>query len=354
MLTLIDIEQILTFYDLGELYGVTQAYRGFVNETAFINTSAGRFVVRRNHRRLSEAAHLYRHALINRLVANDFPTPALVPTRNGETLLRLDGRLHEILTFVQGTDYAPQRPQQLASIGKTLAHYHQIVRDMPPPLEEPTLRYSPMNAMALIETLLVRDIMGELYVPLSWYSKRTAQLRQTLSEKLYLSLPHCVIHGDIHRDNILFANDDVLALLDFDQTTWDARLVDIADALVAFATATDKSGKMMWGLFQGPLDEEQSTRFIAAYAEVAPLTPGEITALPVMVELLWLQGELGRVISTPEGAPDYHQSVLDQGQMLSEWMEQHRKQLIARWNKVNEEAVGEPLGKAIREPALAA
>lgn len=355
MLTLIDIERILTFYDLGKLYGVTQAYRGFVNETAFIQTSTGRYVVRRNHRRLSEAAQRYRHTLISRLVEHDFPTAALIPTHESDTLLKLDGRLHEIMTYVHGTDYDPNHHQQLASIGETLAQYHQIVESMSPPPDGTPPRYTPMNAMALIETLLVRDVMGELYTSLAWYSRRAAQLRTTLSESLYESLPHTVIHGDIHRDNILFTNDEVLALLDYDQATWDARIVDIADALVAFTTTTDKSGKMMWGLFQGPLDEEQATRFVEAYTTVFPLTAAEVTALPAVVELLWLQGELGRVISTPEGAPDYHLSVLEQGQILSEWMEQNSKRLIARWKKVNADLdVGEPLGKVVLEPALAA
>ncbi len=353
MLSLTDIEHILTFYALGKLYGVTQAYRGFVNETAFIQTSAGRFVVRRNHRRLSESAHRYRHALINCLVEHAFPTPALVPTNTGDTLLHLDGRLHEIMTYVHGSDYDPQRPQQLTHIGATLAQYHRIVQHFPPPAENPGTRYSASNIMALTEKLIMNDIMGDLYEPLTWYSNRAAQLRTMLKDKEYATLPHLVIHGDIHRDNLLFEHDHVVALLDFDQAAYDARIVDIADALVAFASTKPTNSPISWGLFQGPLDEKQAVRFVSAYARVFPLTSAEITALPVVLEALWLQGELGRVISTPEGAPDYHQSVLDQGRDLSLWMQAHSKQLTMQWNDVNIQAEMEGQKNEL-EPALAA
>jgi hypothetical protein len=37
------------------------------------------------------------------------------------------------------------------------------------------------------------------------------------------------------------------------------------------------------------------------------------------------------VISTPEGAPEYHMSVLDQGRVLVEWIERRREELVGRW-----------------------
>lgn len=349
MLTLLDIERVLTFYDLGDLYGVTQACRGAVNETAFINTSSGRFVVRRNHRRLGESAQRYRHALINWLNERDFATPPLLTTRAGDTLLELDGRFYEIMVYVTGKDYDPERPRQLASIGATLAQYHRLVQDFPAPDESSLHRYSAQNSMALIEKLLERDIMGELYEPLTWYAQRVSQLRVTLPDTVYARLPHLLIHGDIHRDNLLFEGNEVVALLDYDQTSWDVRVTDIADALVGFATTSEKAGQMMWGVFRGPLDEARATRLVGAYNQVFPLSLAEISALPTLINLLWLQGELGRVISTPEGAPDYHQSVLDQGRLLSEWMSKHQDRLLAQWSEQSKQVEDHS-----REPALAA
>jgi homoserine kinase type II len=340
MLTTSDTTRVLSLYDLGKVFKVTPASRGFVNETAFVQTDRGRFVVRRGHRRLGEAAQRYRHRLIDWLTDHDLPTAELIPARNGDTLVTLDGRFCEVRTFVEGGDFTADRPLQAANVGATLARYHQIVKNFPPPEKLPP-RYSPQTILGLTERLLERDFMGELYDWLSWYDLRAARLRQQLNARDYAALPHLVIHGDIHCDNLLFDGDEVAALLDYDQATWDARIVDVADGLIGFATASNYTDKLQWGVYQGPLDEEQAARLIKGYVEVEPLSRAEIEALPLLVEIIWLQGELGRVISTPEGSPDYHQDVLTQGRWLSTWMQERSQRIAAHWLDLTERAISE-------------
>jgi homoserine kinase type II len=335
MLQPLDIAKVLTFYDLGTLQSVVRALHGYVNETAFVQTSKGCFVVRRNHRRHSPEGHYQRHALIKWLCARNFPAPALIPTREGETLLTLDGRTYEVMECVNGGEFSPGQPGQVANIAKTLARYHLTVRDFASPPEAYTPRYSPQSILSLTELMLERDMMGDLQEPLSWYDRRAAHIRSRTFETSYHTLPHLLIHGDMHRDNLLFSGEAVTALLDFDQATWDARIVDIADALIAFATSSKNETNLMWGMFQGTLDEDRANEFIAAYASVWALTHSEISTLPTIIELLWLQGELGRVVSTPEGAPDYHESVLSQGRWLSGWLNERRERMVARWAKLN-------------------
>jgi homoserine kinase type II len=279
---------------------------------------------------MSETAQRYRHSLIDMLRANDFPTAGLIRTRNDDTLVEIDGRYYEVMEFLKGEDYNPARPQQLDSVGETLAQYHTLVRDWPAPPDSAELRYSPESLMHLIETLLERDIMGDLYESLSWYDAQVTKLRAALSSEEYLHLPHLVIHGDMHRDNVLFQYDEVLALLDFDQVAWDTPVADLADALIAFASV-DKPRALNWGVFPGPLHEARAERLLAAYGSVAPLSENEIAMLPILLEVHWLHAELGRVISTPEGAPDYHLSVLEQGMQLAQWMDDRRERLVDYW-----------------------
>lgn len=331
MLTTSDITRVMDLYDLGRLRNVTQARRGFVNETAFLHTDRGRFVMRRSHRRLSEAALRYRHRLITWLINHDFPAPDIIPSRTGETLVELSGRFYEVRAFVEGGDFDPSRPGQLVSVGAILARYHEAVRGFQRPSDISEPRYSPQTILGLTERLLERDMMGELYDWLSWYDMRAAQLRQILPPASYASLPHLVIHGDIHSDNLLFAGDEVAALIDYDQATWDARIVDVADALIGFATSSGQTKQLQWGVYQGPLDPDNAARLISGYAEIAPLSRVEIEMLPLIVELVWMQGELGRVISTPEGSPEYHQDVLNQGRWLSQWIQERGQSLAAQW-----------------------
>lgn len=330
MLTAADITQIVSYYDLGTVYSTSQATRGNMNETAFVQTNQGTWVVRRNHRRQSEAAQRYRHQFITQLYNRGVPVPPLMSTRDGDTLLIHNRRSYEIMGFIKGDEYNPNQPAQLESVGATLGLYHTVARDMPAPPDSPERRYVPQGVLALNEVMVRRDIMGDLTPMLSWYDLRAARLRKVLSDATYDALPHLVIHGDIHRDNFLFQDDQVVALLDYDQIAWDIPLADLADALVAFASVQNAQTHN-WGVFQGPLDEDRAARLIEAYTRVAPLSSHEITLLPAILEVLWLQAELGRVFATPEGEPEYHLSVLEQGQALVTWLDEHRDSLTRQW-----------------------
>jgi homoserine kinase type II len=340
MLKSTDITRVLSHYDLGSIEGVAATGHGFVNETAIVVTRYGRFVVRRNHYRFSLASVCYRHRLIDHLCQRSFPTARLIQNKNGSTMTIIDGRIYEIQEYVHGTDFDPDRPGQIVEVGATLACYHQAVVDLPPPEDATLPRYAPARITSLTEGLYERDVMGELHADLAWYDGRASALRAALSDHVYDALPCVLIHGDMHPDNVRFAGDRVMALLDFDQVERDARIVDLADALVGFATRALPSEATSWGVFRGPLDIPQAINLVHSYGRTAPLLPNEVAVLPVLLEVLWLRGELGRVISTPEGAPDYHAAVLAQGRRLSEWMQQHASMLIDRWSEATIGRVG--------------
>lgn len=327
MLTSSDIARVLSRYDLGPSESCCSTGHGFVNETAIVTTRRGRFVVRRNHRRFPIASHQSRHALIGWLCCHGVPTARLIPADTGETLLTLDGRFYEVQEYIDGHDYDAHCVAQTVAAGAAVAGYHEAARQFPHGVDHADPRYAPQAVSALCERLIERDVMNELHTELVWYDARAAQLRQALPRTAYDALPHLPIHGDIHADNFRFHADSVAGLLDFDQVVWDARITDVADALVAFATQA--SGRSQgWGVFAGPLDEERARALLAGYMGVSPLKETEQAALPVALEVLWLRGELGRVLSTPEGAPDYHLEVLGQGRRLSEWLAS-RAELIA-------------------------
>jgi homoserine kinase type II len=321
MLTQYDIQQALAHYDLGELRSMRPATHGLVNETAFVETSLGRFVVRRNQRRLGQASLELRQRLLTFLRNRAFPAPRLVAARNGATAISVNGRFFEIFNFIEGDDFNPDRMAHLKNIGAILARYHRVIVAFPdpPPPQEP--RYVPGGLHGLTERLMQRDLMGDLTVQLSWYDARAAELRRALPDAAYAALPHVLIHGDIHRDNFLFRGDVVAALIDFDQVTIDARIVDLADALVGLATCPGPEGWSPWGVYPGPLDMERTHMLLAGYHAKAPLTLAERAALPALVETVWLQGNLRRVLVTSDAEPDYHAEVLEQGRWLSKWLQ---------------------------------
>jgi homoserine kinase type II len=332
-----DVVRVLGFYTLGKLQRISQPRAGAVNETVFVQTTEGRYTLRRISRRQSEADQHYRQRLMAWLSECGVEVPQLQVATTGDTLLSLNGRLYEVMTFVEGEEFEAHNLNQIGSVGAMLAQYHGIVQHFPdrPTASDP--RYTPQSLLGLTERLLERDMMGELYDQLSQYDRRAIALRQTFPSATYKQLPHLVIHGDMHADNIIFAGDMVAALIDFDQVAWDARIMDLADALVSFASTPGPQNWMVWGVFRGPLDEEKAVRLVTGYMQVQALSDVELRLLPVVVEISWLQAELKRVLSTPEGDPNYHQEVLAQGLWLSAWMNQHGPRLLERWLHEEEE-----------------
>ncbi|NTU84162.1 MAG: homoserine kinase [Chloroflexales bacterium] len=325
MLTQHDVERALQNYDLGVVRSARPASHGVVNETAFAETSAGRYVVRRNQRKLGRASLDLRHRLLGWLRAHGFPAPRLIPARTGETAIEIDGRLFEVFTFIDGDEFNADRPAHLIGTGTVLARYHSAIEDFP---DEPAYqgpRYSTSSLPGLIERAMQRDVMGDLTEPLNWYDRRAVDLRKALPEPAYMALPQVLIHGDVHRDNLIFRGDSVAALIDFDQVTMDARLVDVADALVDFAVGAAPSDWYPWGVYAGPLDAERARNLLRGYCQMNPLTPAERSALPVIVEVIWLQGNLRRVLMTLDAEPDYHLEVLGQGRRLATWLHENRK-----------------------------
>lgn len=323
MLTHYDVQRALALYDLGELRSICAAAHGLVNETAFAETSTGRYVIRRNQRRLGKASLTLRHQLHAWLSTHDVPCPRLIPARSGETAVEVEGRIFEISTFIEGEEYHATEVAQSAGVGTALARYHHAVIDFPAYVDGQDPRYSPSVLPGLIERLMQRDMLGDLTVQLSWYDRRAADLRRRLRDADYAALPQLLIHGDVHRDNLLFCGEHVVGLLDFDQVTPDARIVDLADALVAFAPGQPPESWSPWGVYDGPLDAQRARLLLAGYEKVTPLSTAERSALPVILQVLYLQGNLRRVLSTSEADPDYHIEVLEQGKWLAEWVSQH-------------------------------
>lgn len=334
MLTKPTIEEILAWYNLGMLHQATAAYQGNVNETVFIQTDSGLFVLRHNRQHHGAQTHRYRHALMGCLNSRGFPAPRLIPTCEGSTLLNLNRQWYEVQEFVAGTDYDADCPDQVASIGNILARYHTQVRECAQPPGESEPRYSPTRILGLIERVMEADVMGDLWALLAWYDVRIAQIRAALPEREYAQLPHCIIHGDMHPNNLRFVAGDVVALLDYDQVAWDARIVDLADALISFASGSVGATYAPRGVFAGPLDLERTTAIIGAYAAMSSLRPEEIAVLPALVELIWLQEELHWVATALERPAEDRVEVLNQGRWLAEWMRDQREQLVAHWTEV--------------------
>ena len=79
-------------------------------------------------------------------------------------------------------------------------------------------------------------------------------------------LPTGVIHGDLFVDNVLYLDDQLAALLDFEQASWGRLAYDLAVTVLAFGFGRDD------------FRPDVTRALIEAYAAVRPPTPAERAA----------------------------------------------------------------------------
>ncbi len=127
--------------------------------------------------------------------------------------------------------------------------HHAFQPEGPPPGQSPP-------ASAADEDILLLDAM---------LGNATDALRQAEADRL----PRGVVHGDLFRDNVLFAGDRLTGLLDFHHAAVGYLIYDLAVAANDWCSRPD-----------GRLDPSQANALLAAYRRLRPLTDAELAAFP--------------------------------------------------------------------------
>jgi homoserine kinase type II len=139
------------------------------------------------------------------------------------------------------------------------------------------------------------------------------------------TLPHLVIHGDYYADNLLFQENRIVGVVDYDKARWQPRVVELAEALIYFASP--RPGHLTHLVYPGFLEWEPFGRFLRHYASVVTPDEDEIRALPNYVRCIWLQVSLQRLSEKecrPAEAPEALREVL----MLGEWARANAERMI--------------------------
>jgi homoserine kinase type II len=311
------LDPVLRYYPIGQLRAARRAERGFVNENWILETTQGRYFVKRRHPRLREPAMIQaQHDLIGWLRNAGFPAPTIVPTNAGESFLAVGGELYDVQLYIDGQPYDPGRRAHLEEAALTLARYHRLVTGFAPEalctLGE---LYSPAILRATLTSLAERWQLqqdGDLAKLQRQLQAHLASLENGLAG--HRPLPHLVIHGDYYADNLLFTGDRIAGVVDYDKARWQPRVVELAEALIYFASP--RAGDFKHLVYPGVLESEPLACFLQSYASVSTLDKSEMAALPEYVRCIWLSVSLQRLLeraSRPAGASTALQEVLALG-----------------------------------------
>jgi homoserine kinase type II len=270
-LELDDLRRALAPFDLRPIR-FRPVEKGTVNSNFRVETDGGVVFLRVNEGK-READVRYEGALLWHLGALRFPTPQPLRTADGAAWVALElagaRRFVTVFPWTAGheLDEAALTPAHATRLGEALARLHLAAASFP---ERRAGIYTFEHIARRVEGFRARAVelpaIGEVLPILDEEIAFLAAARTPPSGPP----PSGVIHGDLFPDNVLWHDDTIAAVLDFEQAS-DGRFVyDLAVTLLA------------WCWRDGRLAEPLAWALCAGYQRVRPLDLGER-------ELLWVE-----------------------------------------------------------------
>jgi homoserine kinase type II len=193
--------------------------------------------------------------LMSTLAANGLPVPQPIIRPDSKTALQsLMNKPALLLSRLNGTHPRQPTNAQCHAIGNALARQHRLTFDMHH-LGQQSLQNMLNTGSALLPTLNTdnRQLLND-------------ELNRAQRLLARTDLPIGLIHGDLFRDNTLFAGDALTGLLDYYSATTGPLLLDVAIA------AND------WCDENYQLISDRTTALLEGYEATRPLTRAEKTS----------------------------------------------------------------------------
>ncbi len=207
----------------------------------------------------------FRHVAVT---APDLPTPRVIATRDGRTILPTPDGALRLLTWLPGTPIAhlPRTPALAQAIGTALGQLDATLSGFHHPASAHHLLWDIRNArdLAPLTPALPDDLRPRVTTFLAHFADHTAPA--------LTRLPRQVIHGDFNPHNLLSDPAEpgrLTGILDFGDMTLSHRICDLAVAASYLINPADPTCLLL------PLT--------MAYHQANPLTAQEIALLPDLI-----------------------------------------------------------------------
>ena len=217
------IQEILSVYALGQVLEITELPGGYANTNYKVRTTDGCFLVRVCNQ---QPLHLieYEIKLLGALRELDFPASYPYINRNGKYLVHSPQGPVMVYEFLEGTQ--PKLTQPVAmEIGAAVGLLSSF---------DPGERHFKENAVSLDNCKdLIRHFAScpnQLPQLFDYFIEQT----QFLEVYLKTPVPRGIVHGDLFPNNTIFRNDQLVGIIDFEESAHDALLFDVGMTMNGF------------------------------------------------------------------------------------------------------------------------
>lgn len=198
--------------------------------------------------------------LVRELAQAGVPTPAPLATKDGESLGEQAGKPVALFPWVPGEMLCQARvsPEAARRVGQALAQVHTA-----PISEVGEGRFRVEDLFGRLDTV---EAAGSAELRLTATELRS-QLERCVAAR-DPELPSGVIHGDLFRDNVLWREDRIAALIDFESASSGVFTYDLMVTVLAWC-------------YRSQFDAGLVEALLAGYCSRRPLTTRELDALEV-------------------------------------------------------------------------
>jgi homoserine kinase type II len=247
-----ELDAWLGRYGLGALVAHEPIKAGIENTNYFVTTDRGRYVLTLYERLPADELPFYLN-LMAHLAKAGAAVPAPAPDRTGALFSMLCGKPASLVDRIDGVAHMAPSEADCAAVGAALAQLHVAAQSYRARLAN---RRGPAwwrQAARAVRPFLSPGQADLLAAELRFQSGLNR-----------MRLPRAAIHGDLFRDNVLFAGPRVAGIIDFGFAATDFLAYDLAIAVNDWCIRAD-----------GELDPGRTRAFIEGYERLRPLTPDE-------------------------------------------------------------------------------
>jgi homoserine kinase type II len=208
-----DFEHILARYDLGTYTHSEAIQQGTVQTNYFLETTRGKFVLRYYEVRSKESV-LFESGLLAYLTEHHYPCPSQVKNVQGAYVGNYGDRPYVLFEFLEGQHVEHPSAHQNRQLIEKAAELQKLTRGYESPYVSHRWNYTPDLCRKLAQAEAERISTKDAHEKLVWLERELAKL------DLPASLPRGICHCDFHFSNVLFQEDEFVALLDFDDANY--------------------------------------------------------------------------------------------------------------------------------------
>ena len=252
---------LLDAYDLGEMRSAKGIEAGTVNTSYDLDLASGRYFLRIYEEQPRAGAEAEARLLLH-LAAAGVKTPPPVQARDGSMVHLLAAKPAAIFPWIDGDMLCLHAvtPEAAHAVGAALARMHLAGPPGPSPSGESELgggRFGPDDLVARCDRIAKStDAVARVEAePL-----RDAVIR--IDRRRRTDLPKGLVHGDLFRDNVLWHDGQIAALLDFESAHRGPFAYDLAVTILSWS-------------FRDALDLDVARAIVRGYREVRPLEESE-------------------------------------------------------------------------------